>query len=220
MSMHGTSSTTNQRGTPSRRGKSPRFSSDGLSQLGSSTLTGNPMSKPGNLFVSCLDIPVRGAVPIDRDSRRNSSAAESSQAALAESKRAPRKSKTDALAALNNQARSSSPGLDDTDVFEDLTARYRNALPIPVPSRLDLSSVKTSTPRTPPDASRAPRPFGLTDCPEFFPTAEEFKDPMAYIKSISPQAVNYGICKIIPPEDWKMPFVTDTEVRLFEVVYH
>src|SRR6266540_4131897 len=124
MSMHGTSSTANQRGTPSRRGKSPRFSSDGLSQLGSGTLPGNPMSKHGNLFVSCLDIPVQGAVPIDRDSRRNSSAAESSQA-LPESKRAPRKSKTDALAALNNQARSSSPGLEDTDVSEDLTAKYR-----------------------------------------------------------------------------------------------
>jgi len=104
------------------------------------------------------------------------------------------------------------------DVTEDLTEKYRNAPPIPVPPCLDLSTVKTSTLRTPNNAARDPRPFGLTDCPEFFPTQEEFKDPMAYIKSISPKAKDYGICKIIPPADWKMPFVTDTEVGSLNLV--
>ena len=32
------------------------------------------------------------------------------------------------------------------------------------------------------------------------------------IRSISDHAKNYGICKIVPPESWKMPFTTDTEV--------
>jgi len=207
-SMHATSSSTGTRGTPSRRGKSPRFFSDGQSL--SETLQGN---HPGNLVVSCLDIPVQGAIPINRDSSRNSSSTDSTQTVLQESKRAPRKSKTDALAALNNQARSPSPGMDDMDVAEDITAKYRGVPPISVTPHLDLSTVKTSTPRVPPGQPRQPRPFGLTDCPEFFPTAEEFKDPMAYIKSISAQASAYGICKIVPPADWKMPFVTDTEVR-------
>ena len=36
---------------------------------------------------------------------------------------------------------------------------------------------------------------------------------MAYIKSISENARTYGMCKIIPPLGWDMPFVTDTEVR-------
>ena len=206
--MHATSSSTGARGTPSRRGKSPRFWSEGQSLSGS--LQGNHLGKP---VISCLNIPVQGAVPINRDSTRNSLSIDSAQATLPESKRAPRKSKTDALAALNNQARSPSPSLDDTDVAEDLTARYRNASPIAVTHQLDLSTVKTSTPRVPPDQHRQPRPFGLTDCPVFFPTVEEFKEPMAYIRSISPQASNFGICKIVPPEDWKMPFVTDTEVR-------
>ena len=57
------------------------------------------------------------------------------------------------------------------------------------------------------------RPFGLEDCPVFYPTVDEFKDPMAYVRSISTTAQNYGICKIVPPVGWKMPFVTDTEVR-------
>jgi histone demethylase JARID1 len=211
--MHGTSPATVPRGTPARRGKSPRFSSDGPSYLGSGTLPTNHPSRHGNLFVSCLDIPVQGAVPLDREFRSNSSVAEIAQATPAESKRAPRKSKTDALVALNNQARSPSPSLDDMDVCEDLSAKFRNLPPISVTPRLDLSTVKTSTPRRPPDATRPTRPFGLTDCPEFHPTMEEFKDPMAYIKSIYSEAVDYGICKIIPPVDWKMPFVTDTEVR-------
>ena len=36
---------------------------------------------------------------------------------------------------------------------------------------------------------------------------------MAYIKSISENARTYGMCKIVPPLGWDMPFVTDTEVR-------
>lgn len=206
--MHAASSSTGTRGTPSRRGKSPRFWSDGQSLAGS--LQGNHLDRP---VISCLDIPVQGASPINKASSRNSSSTNHVQVTQPESIRAPRKSKTDALAALNNQARSSSPSLDDMDVAEDLTARYRNAPPIAVTRRLDMSTVKTSTPRVPPDQHRQPRPFGLTNCPVFFPTVEEFKEPMAYIRSISPQASNFGICKIVPPEDWKMPFVTDTEVR-------
>jgi histone demethylase JARID1 len=35
---------------------------------------------------------------------------------------------------------------------------------------------------------------------------------MSYIRGIAPQAREYGIAKIVPPETWRMPFVTDTEV--------
>jgi histone demethylase JARID1 len=34
---------------------------------------------------------------------------------------------------------------------------------------------------------------------------------MAYIDSIAPEAKKYGICKIVPPEGWQMPFELDTE---------
>ncbi|KAF9478416.1 jumonji superfamily protein [Pholiota conissans] len=206
--MHGSPSSTTPRGTPSRRGKSPRFSSDSLPQAGSSSLPTTFSTKPATTFVSSMDIPVQGAIPIETESNKISIANDAPQA---EVKRAPRKSKTEALAALNNQARSASIGPDDLDIPEDLTSKYRNAPPIPVPSRLDLSTVKTSTPRVPAGASHSPRLFGLPDCPEYYPTPEEFKDPMVYIKSISSEAKDYGICKIVPPEGWKMPFVTDTE---------
>jgi histone demethylase JARID1 len=41
----------------------------------------------------------------------------------------------------------------------------------------------------------------LHEAPVFYPTAEEFLDPMKYIKSISATAKEFGICKIIPPSN-------------------
>lgn len=207
--MHGGPSSPTPRGTPSRRGKSPRFSSDNLPLASSSAFPINFTNKPATTFISSLNIPVQGAIPIDGDAQKKSESTDPGLSTLGDSKRAPRKSKTDALVALNNHARS--PSIE-TDFSEDITEKYKNSLPIPVSSFLDLSSVKTPLPRSTMAFARPPRPFELTDCPEFFPTVEEFKDPMTYIKSISPKAVPYGICKIIPPDDWKMPFVTDTEV--------
>lgn len=210
--MHGSPSLPTPRGTPSRRGKSPRFSSDNLPLASSSAFPINFTNKPATTFISSLGIPVQGAISIDADAQKKSGSADSTLSTSGESKRAPRKSKTDALVALNNHARSPSIGPEEIDFSEDITEKYRNAPPISVASFLDLSSVKTPLLRSAKEFTRPPRPFGLTDCPEFFPTVEEFKDPMTYIKSISPQASTYGICKIIPPDDWKMPFVTDTEV--------
>lgn len=53
--------------------------------------------------------------------------------------------------------------------------------------------------------------FGLEEAPTFYPTAEEFVDPMEYITSIGPQGRPYGIAKIVPPEGWRMPFSLPTE---------
>ena len=210
--MHGSPSSPTPRGTPSRRGKSPRFSSDNLSMASSSVFPINFANKPATTFISSLHIPVQGAIPIDADTQNKSGSTNPAPPASSDSNRAPRKSKTDALVALNNRARSPSIGPEEIEFSEDFTEKYKNAPPISVAPFLDLSSVKTPMPRSTKKFLRPPRPFHLADCPEFFPTAEEFKDPMEYIKSISSKASAYGICKIIPPDDWKMPFVTDTEV--------
>ncbi|EGO02116.1 hypothetical protein SERLA73DRAFT_159163 [Serpula lacrymans var. lacrymans S7.3] len=163
---------------------------------------------------SVFEIPTRKQQPTQDDSSATSLSGISQSNSNAP-KRAPRKSKTDALAALQNHAQSSSLDNDESNSHEFDSEFSRNRTPIPVSPLLDLSSVKTSGPRDiPPHAT--PRPFGLEDCPVFYPTLDEFNDPMTYVRSISDSAKDYGICKIVPPNGWKMPFVTDTEAFRFK----
>jgi [histone H3]-trimethyl-L-lysine4 demethylase len=171
------------------------------------------LNKPINTFASSLDIPVEGATAIESEAEKDTESVEPVQVATAaESKRAPRKSKTEALAALDSHARSLSPSIGDSEFQQEITAKYRNVPPIPVSPTLDMSTVKTASPRNNAITHKAPRPFGLQNCPEYYPTMEEFKDPMEYIRSISNHARQYGICKVIPPAEWTMPFVADTQV--------
>ncbi|KXN89442.1 Lysine-specific demethylase 5A [Leucoagaricus sp. SymC.cos] len=213
--MQGSTSATPPRGTPSRRGRSPRFSSDGSSHAGTSHLSNKYAAESSTIFASSLDILVEGAVPIKDDSSEDTESPQPTTSSDTD-KRAPRKSKTDALVALNNQARASSAAPDEDEAAHSLTAKYRNAPPIPVSPTLNMSSVKTPGHRHEGKASPTSRPFGLKDCPEYYPTSEQFADPMEYIKSIAEQAKEFGICKIVPPADWKMPFVTNTETFRFK----
>jgi [histone H3]-trimethyl-L-lysine4 demethylase len=41
---------------------------------------------------------------------------------------------------------------------------------------------------------------------------------MSYIRTITSQAWEFGIAKIVPPETWRMPFVTDTEVGKYFII--
>lgn len=80
---------------------------------------------------------------------------------------------------------------------------------------LDFSTVKTSSPRDPPKRTQE-RMFGIQEAPTFYPTLEEFQDPMEYIRWCGKEqgAEEFGICKIVPPQGWQPPFVMDTTVRL------
>lgn len=53
------------------------------------------------------------------------------------------------------------------------------------------------------------------EAPVFRPTIEEFENPLHYINSIKPLAEKCGICKIIPPNGWKSPFVLDMDKLKF-----
>jgi len=83
---------------------------------------------------------------------------------------------------------------------------------------LDLNTVeRRGGPNACPEPpARKNRPHGLQEAPTYRPTAEEWKEPFEYIKKIAPEARQYGLCKIIPPESWNPPFAIDTEVSRFE----
>jgi histone demethylase JARID1 len=184
--------------------------------------------KPPTTFISSLEIPVQGALPIPqppgtaKSSPLSSTSApplptpaapSSASAAATSGRRAPRRSKTEALAALQSAAHAD--GADDVQPPAP-TLFQPDAAPLPAAPRLDMNTVNTPSHsrRTPGSVQASPkeRPFALENCPAFYPTPEEFKDPMSYIRAISAEAQEYGIAKIVPPETWRMPFVTDTEV--------
>ena len=77
--------------------------------------------------------------------------------------------------------------------------------------RLDFNTVERKGHPSALDPPPRPRPYGLSEAPTFRPTEAEFRDPMEYIKSISEKASKYGICKIVPPDNWKPDFAIDTE---------
>lgn len=77
---------------------------------------------------------------------------------------------------------------------------------------LDMRTVERKGHPSSRDPPTRTRPHGLPEAPTFRPTEAEFRDPMAYIRSIFDKASKYGICKIIPPDNWNPDFAIDTEV--------
>ena len=78
---------------------------------------------------------------------------------------------------------------------------------------LDFTTVRTAAPAILPSRNRA-RLFDLEHCPIFYPTIEEFAQPIDYIERVAKESKDneFGMCKIVPPEGWKPPFALDTEV--------
>ncbi|KAG0231496.1 hypothetical protein BGW42_000202 [Actinomortierella wolfii] len=90
------------------------------------------------------------------------------------------------------------------------------ALSNPKAPPLDMSTVQTTAPAETTPKGPPTRIFGLLDAPCYYPTPQEFMEPLKYIESIRHEAEQAGICKIIPPDGWKPPFALDTEIFRFK----
>ena len=84
--------------------------------------------------------------------------------------------------------------------------RQSQVTPLNRSSHLDMKTPK----QTPQDSRRA---FNLREAPTFYPTLAEFSDTFGYIESIRGIAEKSGICKIVPPKEWKPGFSLNMEVK-------
>jgi hypothetical protein len=57
----------------------------------------------------------------------------------------------------------------------------------------------------------------LPEAPTYYPTPDEFKDCLGYLRKISSEASQFGICRIVPPKEWdpqySFPFDSPFPVR-------
>lgn len=68
-----------------------------------------------------------------------------------------------------------------------------------------LSSNKTSFP-----SKIANEEARLVEAPTFHPTEKDFQDPLEYIDKIRPIAEKFGICRVVPPPNFKV-FIKEEE---------
>ncbi|RXG67444.1 Protein Jumonji [Armadillidium vulgare] len=53
----------------------------------------------------------------------------------------------------------------------------------------------------------------LTRAPSFFPSEEEFTDPLDYIEKIRPEAEQFGLCRIVPPSNFRPECRVNDDMR-------
>lgn len=91
------------------------------------------------------------------------------------------------------------------------------ATDIPLSARRDDPLIMQTVSRHVP-ASKEPPPRthlnSIPEAPTFYPTEDEWREPMAYIRKIAPEGRKYGIVKLIPPKSWQPDFAIDTKVSL------
>ncbi|CAH1780364.1 unnamed protein product [Owenia fusiformis] len=93
------------------------------------------------------------------------------------------------------------------------------------PGSLNKAKKEPVSQKLPPSYPRRPFPgpneaSRIVDVPEFYPSEEQFQNPIEYINAIKHQAEPYGMCKIVPPISWKPEFKLNEDMRFFSQVQH
>uniref|UniRef100_U3D128 Protein Jumonji n=1 Tax=Callithrix jacchus TaxID=9483 RepID=U3D128_CALJA len=87
----------------------------------------------------------------------------------------------------------------------------------------------TSQPESVPkphDSGRAEKGGGkagwaaMDEIPVLRPSAKEFHDPLIYIESVRAQVEKFGMCRVIPPPDWRPECKLNDEMRFVTQIQH
>ncbi|XP_025416028.1 protein Jumonji isoform X2 [Sipha flava] len=62
-------------------------------------------------------------------------------------------------------------------------------------------------------ASKKKECADMMDAPTFYPSEEDFKDPLEYFEIIKPVARKYGICRVVPPPSFKPECKVSDDMR-------
>ncbi|KAJ8288157.1 hypothetical protein COCON_G00008160 [Conger conger] len=60
----------------------------------------------------------------------------------------------------------------------------------------------------------------LTEVPAFRPGQQEFQDPLVYVDSVRERAEPFGLCRVIPPPDWRPECKLNDDMRFLTQVQH
>ncbi|KAH0617904.1 hypothetical protein JD844_016638, partial [Phrynosoma platyrhinos] len=60
----------------------------------------------------------------------------------------------------------------------------------------------------------------MEEIPVLRPSPKEFHDPLIYIESVRPQVEKYGMCRIVPPPDWRPECKLNEEMRFVTQIQH
>jgi len=57
-------------------------------------------------------------------------------------------------------------------------------------------------------------PAQMVEAPVFHPTEKEFQDPLEYIDRIRPVAEKFGLCRVVPPSNFKVNVKWDVQLSI------
>ncbi|XP_055988242.1 protein Jumonji isoform X1 [Sorex fumeus] len=60
----------------------------------------------------------------------------------------------------------------------------------------------------------------MAEIPVLRPSAKEFHDPLVYIESVRAQVEKFGMCRVIPPPDWRPECKLNDEMRFVTQIQH
>ncbi|KAJ8004704.1 hypothetical protein DPEC_G00139070 [Dallia pectoralis] len=123
-----------------------------------------------------------------------------------------------------NTSRGTSKGTTLTRTTSAALAEPRTSRPAtaPAPAAAPITPAQRQE-ATPGEEERgaSPRlPPSPTEVPVYRPDPDEFQDPLVYAETVRRQAEAYGLCRVVPPQDWRPECKLKEDMRFVTQVQH